>query len=40
MTKKYILLTLAALLLLASCTKEGSTIYKPNPDEETVRITT
>lgn len=34
MTKKYILLTLAALLLLASCTKEGSTIYKPNPDEE------
>jgi basic membrane protein A len=34
MTKKYILLTLAALLLLASCTKEGSTIYQPNPNEE------
>ena len=25
---------LATTLLLAACTKEGDTIYKPNPDEE------
>lgn len=31
--RNYLLLTIATLLLI-SCTKEGDTIYKPNPDEE------
>lgn len=33
MMRKMIVL-MAAMLLIVSCTKEGNTIYQPNPDEE------